>query len=479
MKIHDVETQLNNTIEPEIGTRKEDTNSEKRIIEDALKAAEKAKFDGINDLFFASVKRVRELSEPDYLQIKAHYGKISGLFSSDLDKATKVKRGKSLASEETNDKVKTSKADMLIELIRSKGTLFHCPDDEVFISFTVAHFGSQGNEGSEKHTENWKLRSRSFKSWASYLFYSNHGTTPGEAAINEAIDTLTGIGLFDGDEIEICSRYALHEGKIYVDLGCEHWKAVEISTAGFVILNSNNVPVKFTRSNTFREIPKPVMGGKISLLWSHLNIESEDLRQLCLAWILECMRVNRPYPVLEISGEQGSAKSTFQKRLKEIIDPNKVDLRSAPCDVERIFVSTQNNHLLSYNNLSHLTVNMQDAFCTLSTGGGDASRKLYSDTEEQVFEAMRPVMMNGITQLATRPDLGDRTIALQLPRITEYKTESELSSRWERDLPQIIGALYDLLSKILAELPKLQQLKNPPRMADFSYLGQAMLNVCQ
>ena len=477
MKIHDVELQLYDSKEPATNAIKEDVKPEKRIIENALKEAEKAKFEGINDLFFASVKRVWELSEPDYFQVKARYGKISGLFSSDLDKATKVERGTSLADEDSNNKVKISKADMLIELIHSEGTLFHCPDDEVYISFTVAHSGSHGEEGAKKHTENWRLRSRNFKSWASYLFYSNHGTTPGDAAINEAVDTLTGIGLFDGDEIDICSRYAFHKEKIYVDLGCSHWKVVEISTAGFVVLNSNDVPVKFTRSNTFREIPKPIVGGNISLLWEHLNIDSEDIRHLCLAWIFECMRVNRPYPVLEISGEQGSAKSTFQKCLKEIIDPNKVDLRSAPRDVERIFVSTQNNHLLSYNNLSHLTVNVQDAFCTLSTGGGDASRKLYSDSEEQVFEAMRPVMMNGITQLATRPDLGDRTIALQLPRIKNYKTELELSNKWNNDLPQIMGALYALLSQVLAELPKVKPLSKPPRMADFAYLGQAMLNV--
>ena len=231
------------------------------------------------------------------------------------------------------------------------------------------------------------------------------------------------------------------------------------------------------RSNTTREIPSPVEGGEISLIWNHLNIASDELRCLCLAWMIECMRVNRPYPVLEITGEQGSAKSTFQKRLKEIIDPNKVDLRSAPRDVERIYVATQNNHLISYNNLSHLTANTQDALCALSTGGGDASRKLYSDSEEQVFEAMRPVVLNGISQLATRPDLGDRTIAIQLPRVVGYKTESELNKKWVREQPMIMGSLYKLLSQILSELPNVKKLNNPPRMADFSYLGQAMLNV--
>ena len=393
-----------------------------------------------------------------------------------MDKATKDCQKDSSSSESNDKNSRVSKADMLIDLILSQSILFHTPDDEVFISFEVAD-SKLPNEEVLRHSENWKVGSKGFKNWASYLYYSNNRTTPGDAALNESIDTLSGIGLYEGAEIEVCSRYAFYDDKIYIDLGCPKWRAVEVSCKDYKVLESDKIPVKFVRSNTTREIPSPVEGGEISLIWNHLNIESEDLRYLFLAWIMECMRVNRPYPLLEITGEQGSAKSTFQKRLKEIIDPNKVDLRSAPRDVERIYVATQNNHLISFNNLSHLTANTQDALCALSTGGGDASRKLYSDSEEQVFEAMRPVVINGITQLATRPDLGDRTIAIQLPRVTGYITESELNKKWEMEQPKIMGSLYGLLSQILSELPKIERLDKPPRMADFAYLGQAMLNV--
>lgn len=472
MNIKDVEQQLHATKKPIA----QDHKSEIRFIENSLKDAENGKFEGINDLFFAYVKRVREQSEAEFLQIKARYGKVSGLLAGDLDKETKVCKKDSATSDGSEKNTRVSKADMLIELILSKSILFHTPDDEVFISFEVSH-SKLPKDDARGHSENWKVGSKGFKNWASYLYYSNHGTTPGDAALNESIETLSGIGLYEGDEIEVCSRYGLNDGKIYIDLGCPNWKVVEVSCKGYKVIESRNVPVRFVRSNTTREIPSPAEGGEISLIWNHLNIASDDLRYLCLAWMIECMRVNRPYPVLEITGEQGSAKSTFQKRLKEIIDPNKVDLRSAPRDVERIYVATQNNHLISYNNLSHLTANTQDALCALSTGGGDASRKLYSDSEEQVFEAMRPVVINGITQLATRPDLGDRTIAIQLPRVVGYMTESELNKKWEKDQPKIMGSLYSLFSQILAELPKIKRLDKPPRMADFAYLGQAMLNV--
>ncbi|MFX7358995.1 hypothetical protein ABTJ04_19455, partial [Acinetobacter baumannii] len=68
-------------------------------------------------------------------------------------------------------------------------------------------------------------------------------------------------------------------------------------------------------------------------------------------------------------------------------------------------------------NLSSLTPEQQDALCTLSTGGGFASRQFYTNGEEHVLECKRPVMMNGIAVVAPRPDLIDRVIHIDLPRI--------------------------------------------------------------
>lgn len=477
MNKDDIKKQLQNSEKPTDTNKQKDTDSARRIVELALTDAETGNLEGVNDIFFASAKKIREISEPDFLQIKARYGKIKGLLASDLNKATKIYRKANTGTgDDSEDKQgRTSKADMLIELVRSKGSFFHNADDDVFVSFQVDHVDKETGEEAGLHYETWNIRSRGFKNWAAYLFFSTYTTTPGDTAINEAIDTLSGVGQFEGDELEVNLRYAWLDGKIFADLGCDHWKIVEISIDGYKVIESKDAPVKFVRSNIFRPLPVPKEGGDISLLWDHLNIESKDGRYLILAWLLECMRVNRPYPVCELGGEQGSAKSTFQKRLREIIDPNKVDLRSAPRSVEDIFVATRNNHMISYNNLSHLSANTQDAFCILALGGGDATRKLYSTSEEEAWEAMRPIIMNGISQLATRPDLADRTIALELPKVKKYITEAELKKSWEKDLPLILGALYRLMSETLKELPAVT-IDKPPRMADFAKLGQAMLN---
>ena len=95
----------------------------------------------------------------------------------------------------------------------------------------------------------------------------------------------------------------------------------------------------------------------------------------------------------------GVCKSKTQDVLRDFIDPNQVNLRAKPKNRESLFVSAENSHLISYENLSHLQPDMQDAFCTLATGGGFADRTLYTNKEETIIDVKRPVVLNGISVL--------------------------------------------------------------------------------
>ena len=86
---------------------------------------------------------------------------------------------------------------------------------------------------------------------------------------------------------------------------------------------------------------------------------------------------------------------------------------------------------------------MSDALCRLATGGGFSTRRLYSDDEEVVFDAKRPILLTGIEEVATRSDLLDRAIQVFLPPIAENQRRDEASFRDEfnQDRPLILGAL--------------------------------------
>jgi hypothetical protein len=115
---------------------------------------------------------------------------------------------------------------------------------------------------------------------------------------------------------------------------------------------------------------------------------------------------------------------------------------------------------------------MQDAFCTLATGGGFATRKFHTNSEENIIDVKRPIVCNSIPSVLTAQDVTDRAITLELPRIA-YREESEINAAWDKAKPSIFGGLLDLFVKTLAQMPKVT-LDSPPRMADFTRLGEAM-----
>src|SRR5438034_11429068 len=130
-------------------------------------------------------------------------------------------------------------------------------------------------------------------------------------------------------------------------------------------------------------------------------------------------RPRGPYPVLGFHGEQGSGKSTRARIVRSLIDPHSVPLRCEPKEARDLMIAATNAWCIALDNLSYLPAWLSDALCRLATGGGFGTRELYSDADEVLFEAQRPVILNGIEELATRGDLLDRAIILYTPQIAE------------------------------------------------------------
>lgn len=356
-------------------------------------------------------------------------------------------------SEESN-----ARSDELVRMLQGSCELFHDDRDNSYAKFQ-----------QDDHLETWLLGSEGFAKWASYRAFTELGFSPSPTVFSTAITTLKGIAIHEGEEHQVFLRCAPIDDGYLIDQTNDNWTAIKVTAAGWEV--TSQPEKKFIRSNTATALPDPV-GGDFSLFWNHVNVPRE-YRTLVTTFMLESWRPKSPYAILELSGEQGSAKSTTHTRIRQLSDPNRVPLRVAPKDTQDIFVSAANNHQASFENMSNLSGKMQDALCTLSTGGGFSARKLYSDSDESVIEVKRPVIINGISPVATRPDLIDRVIHIDLPKIKNRKTEDNLEQEFDKDLPYILGGLLTVFSNSLAVLPSIS-IEKLPRMADFALLGEAV-----
>ena len=172
-----------------------------------------------------------------------------------------------------------------------------------------------------------------------------------------------------------------------------------------------------------------------------LNISSPNDVVMVVAWPLAALRSRGPYPLLAISGEQGSAKTMLSKMLKALIDPNAAPVRSLAREERELMIAANNSHLLAFDNIPSLPAWLSDALCRLATGGSLAVRRLYTDADEMLFQAARPIVLNGIEDAVIRPDLADRAIFLTLPPVGEghRRSETELWREFELTRPRILG----------------------------------------
>jgi hypothetical protein len=113
---------------------------------------------------------------------------------------------------------------------------------------------------------------------------------------------------------------------------------------------------------------------------------------------------------------------------------------------------------------------LADAACRLATGGGFGGRQLYSDHDEAIFDATRPLVFNAIPDLGTaRPDFLDRALIVEFLSITPEirRDEARFWCEFSARRPQILGALLDAAVAGLRNLPQVR-LDRPPRLADFA-----------
>ncbi len=323
------------------------------------------------------------------------------------------------------------------------------------------------------HRETWPVGSRAFKEWLSSRYFAGTGTAPKTAALTEGLLEISGRARFAGPRRDVHLRVARDGGAVLVDLADDEWRAAEVTPAGWRLVHEP--PVIFRRTRSMASLPEPVAGARVEELRQYLNVTDDGGWRLLVAWLLFALAPEGPFPVLILHGEQGSAKSTAARLLRALVDPaTGSGLRAEPKDVEDLAVATANSWVLAFDNLSSLKSWLSDALCRVATGGGLAKRELYSDSEEIVLDARRPVILNGINELATRGDLLDRSILVNLDPIPEENrlSEAELWEGFGVVRPRVVGALFDALAGTLLRLPDIT-LARRPRMADFALFGTA------
>ncbi len=382
---------------------------------------------------------------------------------------TEYDGGRNYRSAQTNnDTPKGKKSEIALELVEaSLADLF---SDQYGKPYAVIQV--------DEHTETIPLGSGNFKHWISKVYYEKKKATLSSEDVNGVLNTLKGRALFDGPRRRIELRTASFPGEstVYYDLTDASWRVVKITEEGWSV---GQGPILFARySNQLPQV-EPVRDYPADILEKFLDLiniakENKDHRLLLKVYLVALFIPHISKPILDVHGEQGSAKTFLQKLLKSLVDPSAADALGLPKNPDELIQQLSHNYVALYDNLSKLPEWASDIFCKAVTGAGSSKRMLYSDDDDVVYNFRRCIMLNGINVVARKPDLLDRALMIQLERIPSNKRrkESDLLESLESIKPQLLGHIIDILVQVLRRKGEVHLSEYPSRLVDFSEYGE-------
>lgn len=373
------------------------------------------------------------------------------------------KHKKSIQEEKDNHS-KSSHADKLINLLSKR-------ED-------IEYFTDQKNEPYIKFINNdiviyYSIFSRKIDGWLRQAFHNKYGRVISGTSLSDVKGALAGKAEFDGEQLKLSPRVALHNNSYWYDLSDDGMRAIRIDENGWEVVN--HPPILFARSGVIGAQTEPSKEGDIKRVLKYFSFKRKSQEILLITTLVTYLLYDQAHVITYFHGPQGSAKSTRSKIIKDIIDPSILGVTRFPKKIDDLLQGVSQSWLSAYDNVSYISDETSDDLCRIATGGTILKRKLYSDDEQIVFEFKRPLVINGIPLAALKSDLLERSLLFELERIPPHKrkTESELKMEFKEDLPHILGGCFDALSRAI-KLKKEDDANavNLSRMADHDVWGR-------
>jgi len=242
------------------------------------------------------------------------------------------------------------------------------------------------------------------------------------------------------------------------------WLAVGVVTTGAYSIHRLR---RFARGS--QSSPDPERGGSLDKLRPFLNIDHQGCN-LIRAFLVAGAASGCAVPHPRRQGRARSGETIASRVIRALIDPRSGSTVGVPREGRDLIAAARNSWIVCFDNLSHLPDELADAACRLATGGGFGGRELYSDHDEAIFDATRPLVFNAIPDLGSaRPHFLDRALIVEFldmkPEIR--RDEAQFWRKFEDARPRILGSLLDAATAGLRNLPNVR-LDQMPRMADFA-----------
>ncbi|NLT37301.1 MAG: hypothetical protein GXX95_03970 [Methanomassiliicoccus sp.] len=350
--------------------------------------------------------------------------------------------------------------DFLLQLARQDGEaeFFHDAANVPFIRVV-----------NESHHEVKAVGEQDFSDWLKYQAVKVAGHAPKKDPLNQAIDTISVLARFEGEEREVYIRKGAHDGAFYYDLCNASWQSIRISADGWQVVD--DPPVMFRRFDTMRPQVIPLSGRPEALDEIVRLINTTPERRRLLKYQIAAFNVAdiNHYNAFFL-GPQGSTKSTGNDVVKALDDPGTDNRDSLPLKEDDLDLILSRRCTAAFDNISRINLEISDKLTKANSMGRSSRRTLYTNNDENGRRYRTKIILNAIgLDGGVRPDLLDRTIIYNCEVVDESQRlgQGEVNARIDQLLPYAFGAALDLLVKAIPIYEQLSDCKGwSPRLKD-------------
>lgn len=203
---------------------------------------------------------------------------------------------------------------------------------------------------------------------------------------------------------------------------------------------------------------------------SMLNLKTQNTLAKIWFYSLFFESILKTKPIFAAIGNKGSGKTTFLRRVGQILFGKKFDVTSVGNDCKDIDTIITNNYYVVIDNLDNPTKALNDTLARIATGQVIKKRKLFTTNVELEFEVKCFVALTSRTPQFTRDDVADRLICIYLERFGLFQDENNLCRKVMDNRDKIFSFIVAKLQKIIKKLENKQneEYKVDFRMADFA-----------
>lgn len=305
--------------------------------------------------------------------------------------------------------------------------------------------------------------------FASYLRQLVIPSLEGKPSVGEIVqnikDEIALNGNPDKASPKVRTAGKLADGCLEYDLLNDMGEFVRVTPQRWIV--TKKAKHKFLRGNIGLPQVQPTKASRnlFELLRPYVNC-GENSFILFVVWLVQSFCEGN-HSILLVMAGKGSGKTTLTKMIRSILDPSKAEVSVFPKRLDELTVALTNTYVAAFDNTDELTKEQSNLLCSAVTGATTVKRELYTTNDLCVLTLHNTLIINGIDVVPGESDLADRCLLLKLLPIDAQsrKTDSAIQQQFKADLPEILGAICDVLSLAMVTIHEVAP-KDLPRMAE-------------